>query len=335
MKFNINDVAKAAGVSASMVSRVLTGRGYVRKDKREMVEKVVREMGYFPSQLAKGLRDKRTKTLGLLFSWLNGPTVADYFYREILSAVLEVSAARGFQILISNFIGRWDDGDGYVARQLLNDARVEGVLLLAPRVPPSELIKLVQESSRPSILVCHTEKALSYVDADQAGGMEMALDYLTARGHKRIGLLSGEVGLISNAAARHKAFIEGIRKRGLPSEATLIRKGRFDRDSGFNGMKELLALKQPPQAVVVSSDIQAVGAMDAMLEISKDKRPALISFDGRPETADKNYQITTLRQPFYQIAKIAAEEMIKNLEEKASKTVQITLPMELVRRQSA
>jgi len=335
MKFNINDVAKAAGVSASMVSRVLTGRGYVKQDKREKVEKIVREMGYFPSMLAKGLRDKRTKTLGLLFSWLNGPTVADYFYREILSAVLEVCAAKGFQILISNFIGRWDDGDGYMARQLLNDARVEGVLLLAPRVPPPALVKLVTESTRRSILICHTEKALSYVDADQVGGMETALDYLSARGHKRIALLTGEVQLVSNAAARQKAFIEGIKKRGLAGEASLIRKGRFDHDSGYQGMKELLAMKNPPQAVVASSDIQAIGAMDAMLELPKEKRPALISFDGRPEAADKNYQITTLRQPFYQIAKIAAEEMIKSLEDKVNKTVQITLPMELIRRQSA
>ncbi len=335
MKPNINDVAKAAGVSASMVSRVLTGRGYVKKEKREKVEKIVRELGYFPSQLAKGLRDKRTKTLGLLFSWLNVPTVADYFYREILSAVLEVCAARDFQILISNFIGRWDDGDGNMARQLLNDARVEGVLLLAPRVPPPALIKLVQESSRRSILICHTEKALSFVDADQAGGMEMALDYLGARGHKRVGLLAGEVQLVSNAAARQKAFIDGVKRRGLAADPNLIRKGRFDRQSGFDGMKELLALKQPPQAVVASSDLQAMGAVDAMLELPKDKRPALISFDGRPEAADKNYQITTLRQPFYQIAKIAAEEMIKSLDEKVNKTVQITLPMELIRRQSA
>lgn len=335
MKFNITDVAKAAGVSASMVSRVLTGRGYVKQGKRDAVLKVVREMQYFPSQLAKGLRDRRTKTLGLLFSWLHGPTVADYFYREILSAVIEVSAASGFQILISNFTGRWDDGDSYVARQLLNDARVEGVLLLAPRVPPSALVRLVNESPRRSMLVCHTEKALSYVDADQAGGMEMALSHLCARGHRRIGLLAGEVQLVSNAAARQKAFIAGVRRRGLPAGAELIRKGRFDRESGFQGMKELLALKKPPEAVVASSDHQAVGAMDALLQIPKNRRPALISFDGRPEAADKNYQITTLRQPFHQIAKIATEAMIKGLELKSQAPTQITLPMELIRRQSA
>lgn len=335
MKINILDVAKAAGVSPSMVSRVLTGRGYVKQEKREKVEKIVRELGYFPSMLAKGLRDKRTRTLGLLFSWLNGPTVSDFFYREILSGVLDVCAAHGFQILISNFIGRWDDDNGHVARQILNDARVEGVLLLAPRVPAPALIKLVQESSRKSILVCHTEKALSYVDADQVGGMETALDYLMARGNKRIALLAGETQLVSNAAARQKAFIDGIRKRGLPTEAAYIRKGRFDHESGFKGMQELLALKQAPQAVVASSDLQAIGAMDALRSVPKDKRPALISFDGRPEAAGKDYQITTLRLPFHQIAKVAAEEMIKSLEDKTSKTVQITLPMELIRRQSA
>jgi LacI family transcriptional regulator len=335
VKKNIKDVAKAAGVSISMVSRVLTGRGYVRKDKREKVEKTVQELGYYPSQLAKGLRDKRTKTLGLLFSWLNGPTVGDYFYREVLSAVVEVCAARGYQILISNFIGRWDDGDSIHVRRILNDARVEGVLLLAPRVPPSMLIKLIKESPRRTILVCHTEKALSYVDADQAGGMQMALDYLTGLGHKRIGFLSAETQLVSNAAARYKAFVEGMRQRRLPLDAALLKKGRFDRESGFGAMKELLTLQQPPSAVIASSDLQAMGAVDAMAALPKEKRPAMVSFDGRPEAGSKDYQITTLRQPFYQIAKLATEEMIKGLDDDLSKKIQITLPMELVRRQSA
>ncbi|MES2202003.1 MAG: LacI family DNA-binding transcriptional regulator [candidate division FCPU426 bacterium] len=335
MKPNISDVAKAAGVSISMVSRVLTGRGYVREDKKRKVEKIVQELGYHPSALARGLRDKRTRTLGLLFSWLSGPTVADYFYREILSAVVEVCAAKGYQLLISNFIGRWDEGGGHHARRLLNDARVEGLLLLAPRAPAPMLVEMLNEYGVRSILLCHNEKELSFVDADQAGGMEMALDYLVARGHKRIGFLAGEAQLVSNAAARQKAFSAGMRRRGLSLDAGLLRKGRFDRESGFRGMRELLAMKQPPSAVVACSDWQAIGAMDFMRGAGLKKKPSLISFDDRAEASDKDYQLTTLRQPFYQIAKTATEEMITSLDEKASKKVQITLPMELIRRQSA
>src|SRR4029079_5831556 len=98
MKTTIVDVAKAAGVSVSVVSRVLMGRGYVNAGKREHILKTMRELDYHPSPLAKGLRDGRTNTLGLLFFWLRTPFLPDYYQREILAGVLDTCVARNYQL---------------------------------------------------------------------------------------------------------------------------------------------------------------------------------------------------------------------------------------------
>ena len=330
-KSTIYDVAKKAGVSASMVSRVFVG-GYVKAEKRALVEKVVRELGYFPSPLARGLRGRRTKTLGLVFSWLSHPTVADYFYSQILSAVVEACAAKDYQLLVSNFTGRLDDDSGWRCRQMLHDSRVDGVLMLAPRSATKALADMVHDSKARVICLCHTDKDLNYVDADQVSGMEWLLDHLVAKGHRRFSFVSGESSLVSNAAVRQKAFVEGLRQRGIEVAEPYLRKANFSPDAGRKAMQQLLELPQPPSVVVCSSDLQAFGALDYMKDagIPKDKQPEVTGIDDRPEAAA--YNLTTLRQPFFEMARLATEELIKGMEARSDSKVQVLMPMQLVKR---
>ena len=332
MKPTIRDVAKAAGVSISMVSRVLTGRGYVRQEKKERVLKVIKEIGYHPSALAKGLRDKRTRTLGLLFSWLGKPSASDHFYREVLSAVLETTAERGYQLLISNFVGRLDDDEGHVCKQFIHDSRVEGVLILAPRVESNNLVKLIEDSGSRVILVSHTEPSLSYVDADQEEGVEKGIDYLMEKGHKDIGFITGETSLNSNAHYRYKAFLSAMKARNVTVDPAWIRKGRFDEATGESAAKAFIKMDKAPTAVITSSDHQAVGMMGVYRELPREQWCEIVTFDDRPESKDRGYPVSSLRQPFYNIGKIATEEMIRGLEEDVGKKVQITVPLELVKR---
>ncbi len=335
MKPNIKHVAKAAGVSISMVSRVLTGRGYVREDKKEKVRKVVREMGYHPSALARGLRDRRTRTLGLLFSWISQPTMGDYYYREILSAAIEVCARRGYELLVSNFVGRLDDEGGGRCLQFLGDTRLEGVLMLAPRVPPSELRRMAARASSKVVLINHHQKGLNCVDTDQRAGMEAALRHLVSKGHRRIGFLAGETGLVSNASERWLAFREGMLRRGLARGGELVFKGVFTAESGEQGARALLGRDRPPTALVASSDLMAEGAMRVLGRLPPGRRPDLVGFDDRPESARPELALTTLRQPFYELGREATEALIALIEGKAGEPLELLLPMQLVVRKSA
>ncbi|MES2202431.1 MAG: LacI family DNA-binding transcriptional regulator [candidate division FCPU426 bacterium] len=329
----IVDVAKAAGVSLSVVSRVLMGRGYVQAEKKELVLKTMREMDYHPSPLAKGLRDSHTNTLGLLFFWLHTPFLPDYYQREIFAGVLDACVARNYQLLINNFVRDLTDVEAarFDCKRMLKDQRVEGLLVVNP---PEALIPVFSGSPGRVALVNRREENLSYSDADHVSAMRGLVAYLAKKGHVRLGLLSGDPERDSSARPRRQAFNQCLRAHGLAEDPSLIWDGNFLESSGEEGARHLLSLQDPPTAIVASTDLMAIGALRALRKLGLAK-VAVVGIDDVPLAATPEISLTTMRQPFYEMGRSAAEGLISSLASPGDGLVQNLLPMELIVRNSA
>jgi DNA-binding LacI/PurR family transcriptional regulator len=334
MKTTIVDVAKAAGVSVSVVSRVLMGRGYVNAGKREHILKTMRELDYHPSPLAKGLRDGRTNTLGLLFFWLRTPFLPDYYQREILAGVLDACVTRNYQLLINNFMGEMQDleADRFQCKRIVKDPRAEGLLVVNP---PEALMEVFRKAPERVVLVNRQDPKLSFSDADQQAAMQALVEHLIAKGHTRIGLLAGDTQRDSSAEPRKLAFQESMKKQGLALEPELIFEGHFSEDSGSVGARYFAGLENPPTALVASTDSMALGALRYLRGLAPKKRLAIVSIDDSPDAALPENALTTMHQPFYEMGRKAAETLIQRLAAPESEPVQSLLPMQLIVRKSA
>jgi LacI family transcriptional regulator len=329
MKATIRDVAKEAGVSISMVSRALSGRGYVGKETGERIRSVVKRLGYHPSPLAQGMRDRGTRTLGILFGWQPENLVTNFFTGQILAGVFEASVKSGYQILVNDVMSEvqgWEDGPE--CQRILNDTRLEGLLLVAP---PQLLVSAFKNAPYRVLMVNHQDPAFDFVDADQAAAVKGLFAHLLAKGHVRIGFMAG--GDFNPAAAsRLAAFQACAAEAGLAPEQAPIFHGQFHRESGAEGGRHFMSLPRLPSAVIASTDLMALGALEAFRSLPRELRPAVAGIDDHPEAAAGG--LTTMRQPFFEMSRLATEALIKGLEGKPGE-FQLRIPMELVVRDSA
>jgi len=291
-------------------------------------------LDYHPSPLARGLRDRRTNTVGLLFFWLRAPILPDYYQRELLAGVLDGCVSLNYQILINSFVGELDDVEDakYRCRRFVKDPRTEGLLVVNP---PEILLDVFHKESRRIVLINRQDKDLSYVDGDQVSAVVKVVDYLLAKGHRRIGLIAGNPTLDGSDGPRREGYRIALEAHGIAFDPALVWSGSYSEASGREGARHLLALANAPTALVTVSDRVALGALDSVRQLSPARPVAVTGFDDIPEAAFEGNALTTVRQPIYDLGRNAAEILISSSGAEAPSLQQRLMPMELILRKSA
>jgi LacI family transcriptional regulator len=343
MAITIYDVAQKAGVSISTVSRVLNNNPNVLEDTRQKVLKSIEELQFKPNPIARGLVVKQTNMIEVLFSWA-GPVfnMAGYqfnlqsaWYVGMLNGINEVVQEKHYGLLINTISGVFDPQEVY--RRVFHNA-VDGVLMVSPYLEEKDVIQLIG-SRVPVVLIGYRtdDPRADYVDSDNRGAAEQAVDHLVGLGHKKIACISGQVRTSRNAADRLKGFREGMAKHGLFIPEDYIVEGDFLKASGVEGMKKLLALKDRPTAVFASNDLMALGAWDVIEEagLTVGKDIALVGFDDIAEAFAPPYSLTTLRQDNRTISMEATRILIEKINHPENwKPRQLLVPTQLIVRQS-
>jgi LacI family transcriptional regulator len=327
----IFDVAKKVKVSPAMVSRVLTGRGYVKKTKKELIQKTIEKMQFYPSAIAQNLRKQKTLTLGLYLCWPYSSV--NFFLQNILIGILDGCTATKYQLLVTNLGERLDQLSPINRHKFFNDTRVDGILLLAPYLQQSKLYPILQPYMQRVMLVCAQNKYLNFVDSDQVHGIYQVVEFLVQQGYRRIGFLSGEISLVSNADTRFRGFKQAIKKFNLPWNASLRWKGSFNFNSGKEGASYLLGLKNPPTALIASNDALAAGAQEILKLKHLEKKIPLIGVDDHPLAGSRG--LSTLKQPFQEIGRQSVFELIQLLQSSNQPLIHHLLPMELIHRETS
>lgn len=339
----MGDVAKVAGVSPATVARVLYNQGVVADDKRRRVEAAVVQTGYRTNVFARSLRTQRSFTIGLV---LVDGSINPVFTR--LSTALEAEALdRGYTLLTLNHAMNARQEQNAVSRFI--DHRVDAVIC-AYAVDAAN-IALLTEAGIPVVQV-ERELTLgtSSVLPDSGPGFDAAVRHLVELGHRDIAFVGGDPARYPRARVRRetmeeerlRCFTEAMAQHGLEPQPEYVRLGLYFSTRGTPASTEgrqqteaLLALARPPTAIVLSSDILAAGAMQAIyaagMRIPDDI--SLIGFDD--SIADLlSPPLTTIGRPMEDFARSAFDLAIAQIEDSTSGTETVIVPTRLINRHS-
>ena len=185
MGVSIKDIAKAAGVSHSTVSRALADSPLVAEETKRRVHRLAKEMGYSPSAIARGLVTKRTYTLGLVVT-----TIADPFVAEVVRGIEETALDNGYSVILCG--SNAEPQREITAVRTLREKRVDGIIVTASRVG-NLYLPMLEEVEVPIVLINNQREGryVYSVATDNVHGGEMVTSYLLDLGHKRIGYIAG------------------------------------------------------------------------------------------------------------------------------------------------
>jgi DNA-binding LacI/PurR family transcriptional regulator len=276
----IRDVAERAGVSKSLVSLVMRGEPLVRDDKRRRVQQAAAELGYRTNWAARSLSAVRSGTVGVLAADLRNPWSMD-----IVEAVGEVLKEAGLATLLTSAVlpssaaGQPQLDVGVIGA--LRDLRVDGLLVVGSVPDRARLAEVVGD--QPGVVVGARAEGLTRADvvrSDDAAGMELVVDHLIERGHRRIAHLGGTGGAV--AEERAAGYRAAMTRHGLADEI-VVQACDFSEHGGYAAAAALLDGSRPVTALAAVNDLAAVGAMSAAADAGLDL-PAGLAVTGYDDT---------------------------------------------------
>ncbi|MCE7792905.1 LacI family transcriptional regulator [Salipaludibacillus sp. CUR1] len=304
----IKDVAKRAGVAVSTASYALSGSSKIKGTTREKVLLAAKELNYRKNGLAMDLKKSKTKTIALILSDLSGP-----FYSELIRGVQELALEKEYDLIVCGSHG----DESSTAAKFLRETRTDGVILLAHNIN-SEFIR---ESAREGFPIIVLDRHLSgdpniiSINVNNRKGGYHATDYLIQSGKKSVGLISGP----SNSADsqdRVAGYKEALEAHGITPLSKWIINGKFTQEGGYQATKMLVHQGDIPEAVFYANDEMAIGGLEALKEhnIRVPEDISIIGFDDIQLTPYLTPPLTTMRQPKYEIGKLAAHVIFRVLE---------------------
>jgi LacI family transcriptional regulator len=338
------DVARLAGVSQAAVSYALSGGSYisVSQETRQRILDAVEQLGYVPDGPARSLRTRKTYAIAGII-----PDITNPFYPAFQRGIQEVAEEQGYDLIPYHT-------DGIMEKELkcLRSAqgRADGVVAVLFHVGARELAVLLGRGIAVARLQAEKKTnikldlPLDNIYVDNTAASQTAVEYLIGRGHRRIGMLSGERGPGRARACGYRntlrkcGYRNTLRKHRIPLDEALIRDGGFKEECGYEATKDLMRMPWRPTAVFAANDKMAMGCLMAIresdLRIPEDI--ALVGFDDTPSIRLVTPPLTTVTQFQEELGRRAAEMLFERLEGEAPKHGRYEeMPFELVVRDSA
>jgi DNA-binding LacI/PurR family transcriptional regulator len=310
MVATVTDVAEKAGVSVSTAARVLSGRGYASEETRRVVLEAAKGLGYVPNQVARSLRTRQTRTIGLLIG-----DVENSFYSVIAKNVESVAKDAGYHVVLCN-----SDDDPTVEREyleLLDGMRVDALVV----TPTAENVRYLARLIESGIVIVQVDRRVEGLAADailvdNEAGAVSAVSYLIEAGHTNIGILTGELDVFT-AQQRLVGYERALREQRVPIRKELIKTGSFHREHAIENATDLIRAEPAPTAIFAANNILAEGVLIALdqqgLRVPRDV--SVVAFDDVEWMSMVEPPLSTVRQPVADMARSAAELLLRRLRE--------------------
>lgn len=328
-KVTIFDVADAAGVSYSTVSRVVTGQKQVATGTRARVEAVMAELGYVADLRARSLAGGKTRMVGILTAEL-----ASLFVTEIVKSIDIELSQRGYDLILCTTHVLDKSEREYVAQ--LTNGLVAGLVILLPSAQRFYLPAL-QARNFPHVMVDFDEldERSMIIRSANLDGAYAATNHLLELGHRRIGFVTGDKSL-SSGRERVDGFRAALKDAGQELDPALIVGGDWSDESGYRAGLDLLQRPDRPTAIFAANDVMALGVMRSAHElgIHVPSQLSLVGFDDIPEARLLTPALTTVRQPLAEIGRLATQLLVDGMEQGAMHPRVFELPTELKIRQT-
>jgi LacI family transcriptional regulator len=322
----IQDVAKAAGVSVTTVSRVLNNKDDVSPETFERVQLVVDELGYTSSLAARGMRSYRTQVIGIIL-----PDVTSPYCFEVLRGVNKAISAVDYDLIVytnGRSFSEYASEKSLRYVNLLNGSVVDGVVVVTPTLrqfPTHAPLVIIdpnnQDSSVPALISTNREGALSM------------MHYLTDLGHRKIGFITGRMELIS-AVLRKQGYEDGLAAAGIDYCEAYVREGDYRTDTAVRCARELMTLADPPTAIFASNDMSAIGIYEAANElgIRIPEDLSVVGFDNLPEVLTIHPPLTTIDQGIRLMGEMAIQLILRLIQGEVLEKNMFVVPTQLIER---
>lgn len=325
----IKEVAKRAGVSTATVSRVISGSSNVSKKLEKRVNNAIKTLDFRPNLVARRLRRRSTKIIGVVISDIQNP-----FNASLVEGIESVLQTDEYLLLLGN-----SSDNPQREQQKLNtflSEDVTGVIFVCTNENASYFRKF-QEKGISLVAVDRKPPDLT-VDSVQVANADAsyrAASHLLQEGHRRVGLVAGPL-TISTAIERCEGYKHALVSAGLPIDPELIQVGNFRQAGGYEAMGALLDLPKPPSAVLVSNNLMTLGALQMIHERSLNipDEIALIGFDDMPWATSLRPPLTVIAQPVFEMGAVAARQLLARIDKPNAPIQQVILETRLIIRAS-
>lgn len=327
----LEDIAKLAGVSRSTVSRVINNQPNVNENTRQKVLRVIQEQNFHPNSVARALVTRQTCTLSLVIPQRVGAVFKDPYFPTLIQSIIFEANRHGYAVML--WIGDKVEEETNFCQRVLGNGFFDGILITTA-VDDDPLIPRLIETNFPFVLIGAPQYPnMNYVDIDNICAAQNVVAHLIRLGHTRIGIITGPLDE-SSARNRLRGYRQAMQNAGLPVLDAFIVEGDYGRQSGYDGMKQLLL--QRPDAVFASNDTMASGALlalhEAGLHVPKDI--AIAGFDDLLATEETDPPLTTVRQPVTELGGQATRMLVEIIEQRRTEPYQVLLPTQLIVRSS-
>lgn len=325
---SIKDIARAASVSHSTVSRALRDSPLVSAETTALIRRIAKEQGYTVSAVARGLVTRKTKTIGVVVT-----TIADPFVSEVVSGIEQTANDHRYSVFLAD---SYADPEREVrVVQSFAERRVEGIVVTASRVGTIYL-EILSELKVPIVLINNQRRGefMHSVMIENVEASRQATQHLIGLGHRRIAYLGDQFGYQSDTE-RFAGYRRALEQAALPFLPELVVHGDGKPEGGVKAMELLLGLPQAPTAVFCYNDMSALGALrcihESGLRVPEDI--SLVGFDDLFFASYTQPPLTTVRQPRQRMGLLAMEILLKLMSGQDS-TDTIEVPAELIVRDS-
>lgn len=331
----MKDVARAANVSQSTVSRVLspsTSKVPISEATQQKILEVVKELGFHPNQYARSLRGKKSHMIGMLIADISNP-----FYHPMVRAVQDVTSQHHYSVMIAN-------SDHLREKELLFCESVlrrpvDGAIIIPYHLNDDDLQNLIARTgmaiSAVGNHIQHPEVDITFAD-DTKASYEAIHWLIEQRDHRRIAMICASHGF-PVIVRRYGAFRRAMEDAGLPVPDEYVVEGDWSVESGRRAIKFLLKLPVPPTAVFAASDTIAIGALEAAEEMNYrvPEDIAIIGFDDIPAASWVRPRLTTVAQYPGEMGMILANALFERiLGEYSGSSRRFEVPCRFIERES-
>lgn len=306
MTATIREVARAAGVSVATVSRVVNNASnHVRPDTRDRVLAAIGRLRYEPNLVARGLKKRVTRTVGLII-----PDISNPFYPAIARGIEDVASRAGLGVLLCNTYEDLGKERAYLA--LLNTRMVDGLIFATVGANTAHL-RMLRRRGVPAVLVARAPAGVG-IDAvlvDNRRGARDATAHLIRLGHRDIAFIGGPDSLAVEVE-REAGYREALAEAGISPNPRLRFNGGFRAEGGAAAVRALLERRERFSAIFAANDLMAIGAMEELRHRGR-RIPhdvAVVGFDDITFASLVEPRLTTVAQPKYRMGCLAMERLL-------------------------
>ncbi|QKS71794.1 LacI family DNA-binding transcriptional regulator [Paenalkalicoccus suaedae] len=336
MAITIKDVAKAAKVAPSTVSRVISNSPRISEKTKERVREAMKELGYHPNFNARSLANKSTKTIGLVMPNSANKTFQNPFFPEVIRGISAKVHQLDYGLYLST--GQSEDEIFEEVQDMVQGRRVDGIILLYSKVE-DRVIKYLHEEQFPFVIIGRpyddTLKGITYVNNDNFKAAKTVTEYLLLLGHKCIAFIGGNLDFVVTID-HMQGYDRALRNAGIEPRDDYIVFHEELQEGGQEAVIDLMSLPERPTALIVADDIMTFGVMRMLneMEIHVPDDISIISFNNVMISELSTPPMTTVDINIYNLGYEGANCLIDLILHPDIGARKVIIPHKMIKRQT-